>query len=168
MTDPRVDPNDELVRVLSETAERVLAGERAYSVAHDATNAMLAGPIVLEARHGGIAYVLWGSIADMFDDPRGPYSEEACQAFAQAASTDWQAINARSAEAIASYFQRWDPGSKPRRVGSAWRAVANKWPAAKDPASLREPLEDDATVRSIKQAVERYAADESSRDIQRR
>lgn len=105
-----------LVRVLTEVAEKVIAPEeRPYDIAIDAMGAI--GGVLTEARHAGVAYMLWAEISDLLDAPRGPESEEMCDAYARAAATDWLAVDATSPEAVTFYFDRWEPGS-----GSAWVA----------------------------------------------
>jgi hypothetical protein len=153
-----------LIDVMTRMSHRVLAGERAYDVAHDADGEILGGPIIYEARHGGIAYVLWAAIADVLDGPDGPQSEQACNAAARAAAADWLAIDPASDSAVMSFFERWNPSPG---AGSAWRSLVADWqrPRPNEPRPA-EPREEDATVRSIQRAVERYAA--GSRDIDER
>ena len=105
-----------VVQIMTDTAQRVLARERAYDVAKHAMGALV--HLLAHARHGGAAYKLWASISDLFDDPRGPASEEICDVYADAVAVDWLSVDTSSREAVAAYFKKWDPAS-----GSAWRSL---------------------------------------------
>jgi hypothetical protein len=115
MPDDLKDGDAELVRVMTRTAQRILAGERAYDVCVDTTGALVA--LLGKAHNDGTAYVLWAEIGDLVDSPRGPQSESACNGMAAAAAADWLSVEIQSPEAVASYFDRWNPAT-----GSAWLA----------------------------------------------
>lgn len=115
------DGNGQFAEAMMQAARRIHSGERAYDVCIEACAQML--DVVTKADHGGAAYNLWAEISDLLDAPSGPQSEAACSTMAEAVAMDWLAIDAESVEAVAAYFERWDPG-----IGAAWLAVAAREP----------------------------------------
>ncbi len=100
---------------MTEAAERIAAGRRAYDVCIEASGRF--SGLIGRAHHDGVAYVLWAEVGDLLDSPRGPQSESACSDMAAAVAEDWLSINTESSESVSSYFERWCPGK-----GSAWLA----------------------------------------------
>lgn len=102
---------------MSRAADRILtAFERPYDVAVDAMGEL--GDLLVEEQHAGVAYTLWAEISDLYDDPRGPSSEDLCDRTARAAAEDWRGIDQSSAEAVDAYFERWNPHG-----GAEWAAL---------------------------------------------
>lgn len=102
---------------MTRAAERILtAGARPYDVAIDAMGEL--GGLLVEEQHAGVAYTLWAEISDLYDDPRGPSSEDLCNQVARAACQAWEAIDQMSADAVDAYFERWNPDG-----GSGWVAL---------------------------------------------
>ncbi|GAA5035058.1 hypothetical protein [Actinopolymorpha pittospori] len=109
-----VEPDAYLVLAMTEAAQRVLSDPAAtYRIAHDAMAELL--PLVPTARHGGVAYSMWGSLADLQGDPRGPQSERECILRTRLAAEEWLATDSSRHEPVAAYFARWDT-----RTGPAW------------------------------------------------
>src|SRR5437016_13522373 len=94
----------ELVRLMTQAADSVLADDNAYDVANRTRAEMVHGPVLTEAMHGGAAYVLWAKISDLVDAPGGPFSDEACASAAKAVASDWLGVDPDSPDSIASYF----------------------------------------------------------------
>ncbi|GAB2853430.1 hypothetical protein ACFQ0P_15685 [Microbacterium insulae] len=60
-----------------------------------------------DCSHGGNAYALWMGVSDEYDDPRGRYSEEACEAMGRKVANEWLAVDQSSSVAIDAFFARW-------------------------------------------------------------
>jgi hypothetical protein len=121
------DGDARLVQVMTRTARRILAGERAYDVCIGQSGAL--SELIGRAHHDGAAYILWAAIGDLLDAPGGPQSESACNAMAAAVATDWLSGDTESSESVSSYFGRWDPRNGPAWLAQRGRAVV----AASDP-----------------------------------
>lgn len=62
---------------------------------------------LLGCSHDGGAYNLWMEVSDLYDDPRGPMSEETCGQIGRKAATEWLSIDQTSTDAINQFFDRW-------------------------------------------------------------
>lgn len=93
------------------TAERVLhpAGRRIYDLVMEEAQHFI-GRFV-DCSHGGGAFALWMQVSDLYDDPRGPQSEAACEEVGRKAAREWLALDQSRQEAVDGYFARWQsPG----------------------------------------------------------
>ncbi len=109
------DPDLTLVETMTQIARGVVATpDNAYWLAIEGNGALM--PVVLTARHGGAAYVLWASLSDIQDDPRGPQDDALCVRQTTLAASEWLASD-NSPDAVDAYFERWAPSVG---TGSAW------------------------------------------------
>jgi hypothetical protein len=46
-------------------------------------------------------------ISDLYDDPTGPASEEACEEIGRKAATEWLSVDQSSTDQINKFFARW-------------------------------------------------------------
>lgn len=120
MTDAR------LYAVLDSIAGRIegASDRAAYETAELVVNEITDTPDIETEEHMGKAYVLWAEVTDLYDYPFGHNSLELSAHVARACAADWTRVNQADEGAIASYFERWEPG-----VGEDWRSIVPRKPA---------------------------------------
>lgn len=75
--------------------------------------------------HGGDAYALWMGVSDEYDNPRGRYSEEACEAMGRKVANEWLAVDQSSSVAVDAFFARW-------RTPEAWSLGIEEPPSSSE------------------------------------
>lgn len=92
---------------MTEVARNVLQpkGRRTYDIVMEDTNQFI--DEFIDCSHGGGAYVLWMEISDLYDDPRGPMSEELCEKVGRRAAAEWMSVDQSSPEEVSLFFARW-------------------------------------------------------------
>jgi hypothetical protein len=106
--DTKVDADATFRRVMTTSAQRILAGdEKPYDVALGIMGELL--PLLEDASYAGAAYNMWGFLTDGIDGPpsyaRG-LSEREVEDLMRQAATEWQSLGI-TAEAMQHYFDRW-------------------------------------------------------------
>ncbi|BCW35139.1 hypothetical protein StoSoilA2_11950 [Arthrobacter sp. StoSoilA2] len=69
----------------------------------------------LGSSHDGGAYALWLEISDLYDNPAGPASEEACEEIGRKAAAEWLSVDKSSPDEIDKFFARWQT-PEPRQI----------------------------------------------------
>lgn len=104
---------------MTEMARKVLqpSGARTYDVINEGVNQFI--DEFADCSHGDRAYVLWMDISDLYDDPRGPLSEEWCEEIGRKAAAEWLSVDQTSGNAIDEFFARW-------RTREPWQASSGE------------------------------------------
>ncbi|MBT2588402.1 hypothetical protein [Arthrobacter sp. ISL-95] len=92
---------------MTEVANKVLEAEREhiYDLVMEEAEQFICE--LLGSSHDGGAYALWMEISDLYDNPAGPASEEACEKIGRKAAAEWLSVDQSSTDEINKFFARW-------------------------------------------------------------
>ena len=95
------------LQAMTDVANKVLEAEREqiYDLVMEEAEQFIRE--LLGSSHDGGAYALWMQISDLYDNPAGPASEEACEKIGRKAAAEWLSVDKSSPDEIDQFFTRW-------------------------------------------------------------